>query len=108
MGDGTRLNRRAYVMLVDENLAWLDRQAASLERDHIRTTIIWSVAGLYDAPPPGPHEWIESHGPHEERCSRCLATRTISAGCMWEYFDARNLASGFTSPPCSPPLRSVP
>ena len=105
MGDGTRLNRTAYVELVDGNLAWLDRQSACLERDHIRTTIVWSVAGLYDDPGPGDHAWAKSHGPHAERCTRCLMTRTISAGAMWEYFDALGHWAVFASPECFPPKR---
>lgn len=105
MGERTYLTRTAYVEAVDGNLAWLDKQPRTLEQDHIRMTIIWSVAGLYDVPPAGPHEWFKSAGPNDERCHRCLATRTISAGAAWEYFDAYNRTSSFLEIPCKPPER---
>lgn len=35
----SRLTRAAYKRMVDENIAWLDKQPRTLERDHIRTVL---------------------------------------------------------------------
>lgn len=59
----TKLNRSAYEQLVAEDLAWLDQQPRSLERDHIRVIVQASVNLIY-GPPPQP----------------------VGAGC-WEVYD---------------------
>lgn len=48
MGDGCKLTKQAYRDLIEEDIAWLERQPRSLERDHIIVTLRWSVDALYE------------------------------------------------------------
>lgn len=45
-----KLNRWGYARLIKENLEWLDKQPRTLERDHIREIVLWSVKQLYGVP----------------------------------------------------------
>jgi hypothetical protein len=47
-----RLNRDAYAKLVAEDMAWLDRQPRTLEREHIRQILTLAVEYEY-GPVPG-------------------------------------------------------
>lgn len=42
------LNRWAYQKLVDENIAWLEAQPRTLERDHVIMIVRASVGSYYD------------------------------------------------------------
>lgn len=44
----TRLNRQAYQQLVDEDVAWLEKQPRTLEREHVILIVKSSVGWLYD------------------------------------------------------------
>lgn len=46
----SRLNRAAYAQLVAEDIAWLDQQQRTLERDHIRTILERAVDHEYGEP----------------------------------------------------------
>ncbi len=48
---GGKLTRSGYQQLVDENVAWLEAQPRTLEREHIIMIVKWSVGQLYDDPP---------------------------------------------------------
>ena len=43
----TTLNREAYQKLIDEDIAWLERQPRSLERDHVIDVLRASVEHEY-------------------------------------------------------------
>jgi hypothetical protein len=43
----TTMNRKAYQALIDENLAWLEQQPRTLEREHIRRIVSWSLTREY-------------------------------------------------------------
>jgi hypothetical protein len=43
----TFLNRDGYMKLIDEDLKWLLKQARSLERDHIKNVLTFSVDLMY-------------------------------------------------------------
>lgn len=45
---GGTLTRAAYQELVDEDIAWLERQPRTLERDHVIEIVRQSVAMYYD------------------------------------------------------------
>lgn len=47
------LNRNAYQRLIAEDLAWLEQQPRTLERDHIEQIVRWSIRVLYDGEPGG-------------------------------------------------------
>lgn len=45
---GTKLNKRGYMQLIEENLDWLNNKCpASLEKDHIRDVLKCSIDLLY-------------------------------------------------------------
>lgn len=49
---GSRMNRSAYNELIDEDTAWLQKEAPpSLERSHIVCVLEQSVELLYPTPP---------------------------------------------------------
>jgi hypothetical protein len=43
----TRLNREAYQKLIDEDVAWLEQQPRTLERDHVIAVLRASVDHEY-------------------------------------------------------------
>lgn len=54
-----KLTKEYYQKLIDEDIDWLLKQPQSLERDHIRTILVWSVDALY---PPTLAERLKAKG----------------------------------------------
>lgn len=46
---GTTLNKAAYTKLIEEDIAWLEKQypGRSLEKEHIIDTLKWSISSKY-------------------------------------------------------------
>lgn len=44
---GCRLNRKSYARLIQEDIEWLMKQPRTLERDHIKMILKWSINELY-------------------------------------------------------------
>lgn len=96
-----KVTREEYVLLIRENIDWLDRQPEALEKDHIRRVMVWSIDQLY--PPVGEqaeHDWDDSPEVLGKRCKICLASRDF-AGPYWEYSDAYGKYTGGVPPPCA-------
>lgn len=45
--NGARLNKDAYKKLIAEDIAWLEEQPRTLERDHTIDVLRWSIDALY-------------------------------------------------------------
>lgn len=90
MGDGCRLNRRAYEGLIAEDLAWLESVPRTLERDHVIAIVKASADHEYrEEPAPGARQavgwfacWMEAKlaaNDHKGHWSTCgfgyLSTR---------------------------------
>ena len=45
---GTTLNRHGYTKLIEEDIAWLEKQERTLEREHILAILKFAVSYEYD------------------------------------------------------------
>lgn len=51
MGDGMRLTRAAYLQVIADDLAWLDKMPGAMERGHVRMIVERSAELEYDLAP---------------------------------------------------------
>jgi hypothetical protein len=79
----TKLNRDAYQKLIDEDIAWVEKNERTLERDHVIEVLRWSVGQLYPKPfraEPTPEEfpvlWQGGHK-YEQRLAELGCPRRV-------------------------------
>lgn len=82
----TTLNKEAYCELIKEDLEWLEKQPRSLEHDHIRQILKWSIGVLYPEPEQNPRFIVIDDSVSAHCCFEATVIDTSQGKYDWDVW----------------------